>query len=224
MPTTAERHALTFIAAVAILGGSVRAWQSRTTGDGVVTRADSSTTAEGVRDQLRAIDGARRAKGGSRGGKAAKPAAPVDIDVASSADIERLPRVGPALAARIVANRDSFGPFGNLEELGHVRGVGEAMRRALAPLVTFSGPESGSRAAARDAVRQAAVAQREARDEARAETRAQAYVDARERARARVREKVREKTRGSAPYNARDNARDNVRPTAPRRRAKHTVW
>ena len=64
----------------------------------------------------------------------------VDMDVATAAEIERLPRIGPTLARRIVANRDSLGPFGDLEGLKRVRGVGPALARILAPHVTFSLP------------------------------------------------------------------------------------
>ncbi|MEJ7813022.1 MAG: helix-hairpin-helix domain-containing protein, partial [Gemmatimonadaceae bacterium] len=46
--------------------------------------------------------------------------------------------VGPVLAARIVADRDSLGPFGSLEGLERVRGVGPSLARKLAPHVTFS--------------------------------------------------------------------------------------
>ena len=63
----------------------------------------------------------------------------IDLDYASPAAIESLPRIGPALAARIVANRDSFGAFGSLEGLQRVRGVGAAMAKALRDRVTFSG-------------------------------------------------------------------------------------
>ena len=68
--------------------------------------------------------------------------APVDLDRATQREIERLPWVGPALARRIVANRDSFGSFGSLEALGRVKGVGQATRNRLAALVTFSGGPS----------------------------------------------------------------------------------
>jgi DNA uptake protein ComE-like DNA-binding protein len=64
---------------------------------------------------------------------------PIDLDRATAAEIEALPRVGPALARRIVANRDSAGPFGTLEALARIRGLGPATRKLLAPLVTFSG-------------------------------------------------------------------------------------
>ncbi|MFL5606133.1 MAG: ComEA family DNA-binding protein [Gemmatimonadaceae bacterium] len=66
-------------------------------------------------------------------------AGPIDLDTATEAEIEALPRVGPALAHRIVAYRDSAGPLGGLETLRRVRGVGAATVELLAPLVTFSG-------------------------------------------------------------------------------------
>jgi competence protein ComEA len=64
---------------------------------------------------------------------------PIDLDRATAAEIEALPRVGPALARRIVANRDSSGPFGSIEALRRIRGLGPATLRLLTPLVTFSG-------------------------------------------------------------------------------------
>lgn len=62
----------------------------------------------------------------------------IDLDMATAAEIERLPRVGPVLAARIVGDRDARGPFGSLAELGRVSGVGPSMLSALEPQVTFS--------------------------------------------------------------------------------------
>lgn len=63
----------------------------------------------------------------------------IDLDVALPEEIERLPRVGPALARRIVANRDSLGPFGSLSGLRRVKGIGPATIDRLEHLVTFSG-------------------------------------------------------------------------------------
>ena len=67
------------------------------------------------------------------------PKGPIDLDVATAAELERLPGIGPALAARIIADRDSLGPFGSLTELDRVRGVGPALCKRLEPLVRFSG-------------------------------------------------------------------------------------
>jgi competence protein ComEA len=72
-----------------------------------------------------------------------QPGAPkLDLDRASAEEIDHLPRVGPALARRIVASRDSFGAFGSLEALKRVKGMGAGTLEQLAPLVTFSGRAS----------------------------------------------------------------------------------
>jgi hypothetical protein len=63
----------------------------------------------------------------------------IDVDVASAAELEALPRVGPSLAARIVADRDSLGAFGSLTGLERVKGVGPALIGTLQGHVTFSG-------------------------------------------------------------------------------------
>lgn len=84
------------------------------------------------------------ARGPERGGQGrarsvATLTRPIDLDQADEAEIDLLPRVGPALARRIVANRDSLGPFGGLAALRRVRGIGPATLERLAPFVTFSG-------------------------------------------------------------------------------------
>lgn len=53
--------------------------------------------------------------------------------------MEALPGIGPALAARIVAARDSLHGFRFLDGLCGVRGVGPALIERLRPLVTLSG-------------------------------------------------------------------------------------
>lgn len=64
---------------------------------------------------------------------------PVDVDRADSAALERLPRIGPALAARIIADRVSRGAFGSIEGLQRVRGIGPKLGDGLRAHVTFSG-------------------------------------------------------------------------------------
>lgn len=60
---------------------------------------------------------------------------PVNINTATVAELEQLPRVGPVLAARIVAYRDANGRFANVEGLTGVKGVGPAMLERLRPYV-----------------------------------------------------------------------------------------
>ena len=60
------------------------------------------------------------------------------MDTSSAELIETLNGIGPALAKRIVADRDSAGPFGSLDALRRVKGIGPALSARLAPQVTFS--------------------------------------------------------------------------------------
>jgi competence ComEA-like helix-hairpin-helix protein len=46
--------------------------------------------------------------------------APIDVNHASASDLTRLPRIGPALAARIIEHR----PFTDVEDLTRVPGIG----------------------------------------------------------------------------------------------------
>jgi DNA uptake protein ComE-like DNA-binding protein len=80
----------------------------------------------------------------------ASPSGPVDLDRAQEWEILSLPKVGPALAHRILANRDSLGPFGSLEELRRVNGVGDGVVNAITPYVTFSLSPRQSREKERD--------------------------------------------------------------------------
>lgn len=63
----------------------------------------------------------------------------IDLDRAEASDLARLPRIGPALAARIVNDRKLRGPFGSLEEVARVPGVGPALLEAIRAHSTFSG-------------------------------------------------------------------------------------
>jgi competence protein ComEA len=63
----------------------------------------------------------------------------IDVDRATAAELQRLPGIGPALAARIIAYRDSNGPFGSMDRLRHVKGIGPATATRLDSLISFSG-------------------------------------------------------------------------------------
>jgi len=139
MPSTNERKALWFLAAVVLSGSGVRLWRSRA--------VEASRIEVAALDrQVQRVDSARAAPRGRRG-RAVRDTAPgpraiVDIDRASSTEIEALPGIGPALAERILRYRDSVGSFGSIEALCRVRGIGPALAEKLRPLVTFTGPRS----------------------------------------------------------------------------------
>ena len=64
---------------------------------------------------------------------------PLDLNRASQDDLERLPGIGPGLAARIVDSRARRGIFGSVDDLRRVRGIGDATLARLRPLL-FLGP------------------------------------------------------------------------------------
>ncbi len=61
---------------------------------------------------------------------------PISVNDASREELERLPGVGPALAARIVEHRERHGRFRRAEHLLMVRGISERRFRRLRPHVT----------------------------------------------------------------------------------------
>lgn len=159
MANANERKALFFLAIVAISGGAVRLWRS--------APAPDPDNGAAIARQIGRVDSARTAPRSSKGGQGrgsgrrprrdsserasqatlaapviTPPAEPalVDLDRADAATIEALPGIGPALASRIVAHRDSAGMFGGMAAFCDVRGIGPALAQKLRPLVTFSGP------------------------------------------------------------------------------------
>ena len=65
-------------------------------------------------------------------GAAAAPR-PLDLDSASVADLDRLPGIGPVLAARIVEHRRVHGRFHHVDELLLVPGIGPRLLERLRP-------------------------------------------------------------------------------------------
>jgi competence protein ComEA len=61
---------------------------------------------------------------------------PIDVNTASAETLDELPGVGPAIARAIVTYRDEHGPFGSVDELVEVPGIGEAKLAVLRDLVT----------------------------------------------------------------------------------------
>jgi competence protein ComEA len=145
MLTRDERRALLFLAGTAVLGGAVRA--ARAGGDGPPGAAL-------VAPELTAGDVAAQEAGARRALALTRPLAPgelVDVDHADEAELDRLPRVGPALARRIVAERTAHGPFGSLVGLGRVQGMGAGTLKGLEGRASFSGAPATSQAASQGA-------------------------------------------------------------------------
>ena len=56
----------------------------------------------------------------------ANPGGPISLSRADQATLETLPRIGPATAQRIISWREKHGPFGSVEDLLAVSGIGPA--------------------------------------------------------------------------------------------------
>jgi competence protein ComEA len=148
MPTPGERKALLFLGAVIVLGGGMRAARAITGS----SPADSDARAA-IDKQIDAVESARKSGKKTKGkGKKSKKSkgqpvtkielaqstSRIDLDIATADQIESLRGIGPAMAKRIIADRDSLGPFGSLKGLERVRGIGPKLAAKLDSSVTFS--------------------------------------------------------------------------------------
>jgi len=128
-----DRRAALLLACLALAGAGVRYFLSPSPssppGD-VQLQSSSAPRVNALRET------ARRAAQLSR---PLLPGESIDVDRADVSEITRLPRVGPALAQRIVAWRTEHGPFGSLSRLDSVSGVGPKLLDAIRQFVSFSG-------------------------------------------------------------------------------------
>ncbi len=63
------------------------------------------------------------------------PPVATNINTAGEAELQRLPRVGPAIAARIVAYRQANGRFRTAEAIQDVKGIGPKTFEKMAPWI-----------------------------------------------------------------------------------------
>src|SRR5712692_7418637 len=72
---------------------------------------------------------------GVLGGKKKPPAKPVNINTATSQELQQVPGIGPATAEKILQMRKSYGAFKSVDDLLAIRGLGakrlEKMRKYL---------------------------------------------------------------------------------------------
>ena len=57
----------------------------------------------------------------------------IDINVANEIDLIKLPRIGPAMAKRIIEYRTINGPFNSVNDLRKVRGIGKKTIKLIRP-------------------------------------------------------------------------------------------
>ena len=95
---------------------------------GLVNLAAPLADGEQIVVPMRGAAGSAAASGGS-------PTAPLDLNTATPEQLDALPGIGPATAAKIVDFRQAHGPFHSVEELDAVPGIGPARIEQLKGLV-----------------------------------------------------------------------------------------
>jgi comEA protein len=69
----------------------------------------------------------------------ANAANPVNLNTATAAELQTLPKIGAAAAARIIEYRQKSGGFKKVEDLMNVKGIGEKTFLRLKPLIAVNG-------------------------------------------------------------------------------------
>jgi competence protein ComEA len=122
------------------------------------TKVEDLTTKGGVRGQI--VDGIRDLvtvgaappPKSKKTGASPPPSGKVNINTADQATLESLPGVGPPTAKAIIAGR----PYGSIDELNRVRGLGRRRLQALRELVTTGDTDSSAAATAAVAAKKGA--------------------------------------------------------------------
>jgi competence ComEA-like helix-hairpin-helix protein len=133
--SSAERRALLLLLSLGLVGQGVRWWLGRP-GDApgeVQLLADlPPRSPKAHRDSILTLS------------RPLGPGERIDVDRATAEELARLPRVGLALAKKIVADREAKGAFGSPGGLDRVPGVGAGLLAAIGPHLAFSGPSDAA--------------------------------------------------------------------------------
>lgn len=114
----AERRALLTLLGLIVAGQGVRTWLLNP-GDAPGSVSVLQPAGEAALSRHRAAS--------ERVGRPLRPGERIDLNSAPASELVRLPRVGPALARRIVSDREANGPFRTVADLDRVTGVGPAI-------------------------------------------------------------------------------------------------
>jgi competence protein ComEA len=149
--TTAEATTILTLTGLFLLGLGVRAWQQQATLPPLPAEATTAWAAASralVTDQPIQATPPEEADAVSpaspevapvktveRRATALRPIPRLNVNTATAAQLELLPRVGPKMAERIVAYRAAHGGFRRVQDLLAVKGIGEKTLALLEPHV-----------------------------------------------------------------------------------------
>jgi competence ComEA-like helix-hairpin-helix protein len=81
------------------------------------------------------------------GGKKKPPARPVNINTATSDELQQVPGIGPATAEKILQMRKSYGAFKSVDDLLAIRGLGPKRLEKMRKYLTVGKPAAAKPAA-----------------------------------------------------------------------------
>ncbi len=74
------------------------------------------------------------------------PLKPVNINTATSEELQQVPGIGPATAERILQMRKSYGAFKSVDDLLAIRGIGKKRLDNMRKYLTVGKPAAASKA------------------------------------------------------------------------------
>ena len=133
-----RREALTIwvVFALIFLGVVVKEYRKRTFSFDPALYADSDSLFAAAVEAMRREEIPRDTSAGKTDSTAiAEPLEPININTALQPELERLPRIGPAMSRRIIDYRTRYGRFRRPEDLMQVRGIGPKTYEQLEPMI-----------------------------------------------------------------------------------------
>jgi len=90
-----------------------------------------------VKSDKAASSTAKKASGSSKQTTKIKPSEKINVNKADEKELQRLPGIGPVLASRIIAYRDSAGIYSKPADLLNVKGIGQKKLVKIEPYLEF---------------------------------------------------------------------------------------
>src|SRR6266403_3572062 len=84
----------------------------------------------------------------SREAKKKPPARPVNINTATSEELQQVPGIGPATAEKILQMRKSYGAFKSVDDLLAIRGIGKKRLDKMRKYLIVGRPAAASKPSA----------------------------------------------------------------------------